>query len=76
MAPRSLEGATPDGLCLMTSVLCPQLLWTVDQGQALEVSGVADTAMRGRLVELLSNLPLLALRNVQSLCKSYSPDVL
>lgn len=35
-----------------------QLLWKVDQGNALDVSGVADTAMRERLVELLSNLPL------------------
>ncbi len=35
-----------------------QLLWKVDQGNALDVSGVADTAMRERLVELFSNLPL------------------
>lgn len=35
-----------------------QLLWTVDQGSALDVSGVADASMRERLINLLSNLPL------------------
>jgi hypothetical protein len=42
----------------------PQLLWTVDQGSALDVSGVADAAMRERLIELLSSLPLRCTKKV------------
>lgn len=46
-------------------VLLLQLLWTVDQGNALDVSGVADAAMRERLIELFSNLPLERTKKVQ-----------
>lgn len=34
-----------------------QLLWTIDQGQALDVSGIADAEMRTGVTELLSQLP-------------------
>lgn len=36
----------------------------MDQGSALDVSGVADAAMRGRLIELLSSLPLRCTKKV------------
>lgn len=53
-----------------------QLLWTVDQGNALDVSGVADVTMRERLIELFSNLPLERTKKGVFLRKPGGPSVL
>jgi hypothetical protein len=35
-----------------------QLLWRVDQGEAVDVSGIPDVELRSRLLRLFHNLPL------------------
>jgi hypothetical protein len=41
-----------------------QLLRTLDAGEALDVSGLPDPALRARLIQLLSNIQLRRTRQV------------
>lgn len=61
--PARMQNALEGLSCSLLALL--QLLWTVDQGNALDVSGVADVGMRERLIELFSNLPLERTKKVQ-----------
>lgn len=51
-----------------------QLLWKVDQGEALDVSGIPDAAMRSAVMALLSTLPLRRTKQVARRCTA-RPDL-
>ncbi len=51
----------------MVTWLPAQLLWKVDQGDALDISGLPDAVLLERLTLLLSNLPLRRTKQVPSL---------
>ena len=53
-----------DILSAETLVPAVQLLRTLDAGEALDVSGLPDQALRARLVQLLNNLDLRRTRQV------------